>query len=68
MSTDTAAPAGKIQPRLKQKYNAEIKKAMQDEFGYANVMQIPGLVKVVVNTGVGAVSYTHLTLPTIYSV
>ncbi len=53
MSTDTAAPAGKIQPRLKQKYNTEIKKAMQEEFGYANVMQIPGLVKVVVNTGVG---------------
>jgi large subunit ribosomal protein L5 len=49
MSTDTAAPAGKIQPRLKQKYKAEI----QDEFGYQNVMQIPGLVKVVVNTGVG---------------
>ena len=53
MSTSTAAAAGKIQPRLKQKYNAEIKKALQDEFGYANVMQIPGLVKVVVNTGVG---------------
>ena len=53
MSTATAAEAGKTQPRLKQKYNAEIKKAMQDEFGYANVMQIPGLVKVVVNTGVG---------------
>ena len=53
MSTDTAAPAGKIQPRLKQKYNEEIRKALQEEFGYANVMQIPGLVKVVVNTGVG---------------
>ena len=53
MSTDTAAAAGKIQPRLKQKYNDEIKKALQDEFGYENVMQIPGLVKVVVNTGVG---------------
>jgi len=53
MSTTTAAPAGTIQPRLKQKYNDEIKKKLQDEFGYANVMQIPGLVKVVVNTGVG---------------
>ena len=53
MSTTTAAAAGKIQPRLKQKYNAEIKKALQEEFGYANVNQIPGLVKVVVNTGVG---------------
>jgi large subunit ribosomal protein L5 len=53
MSTETAAPAGKIQPRLKQKYKAEIQQKMQDEFGYENVMQIPGLVKVVVNTGVG---------------
>ena len=53
MSTATAAEAGKIQPRLKQKYQGEIKKALQDEFGYANVMQIPGIVKVVVNTGVG---------------
>ena len=53
MSTIAAAEAGKIQPRLKQKYNSEIKKALQDEFGYENVMQIPGIVKVVVNTGVG---------------
>jgi large subunit ribosomal protein L5 len=53
MSTTTAAPAGKIQPRLKQKYRAEIQQKLQEEFGYANVMQIPGLVKVVVNTGVG---------------
>jgi len=53
MSTTTAAQAGKTQPRLKQKYHGEIKKALQEEFGYPNVMQIPGLVKVVVNTGVG---------------
>lgn len=53
MSTDTAVQAGKIQPRLKQKYKAEIQQKLQDEFGYTNVMQIPGLVKVVVNTGVG---------------
>ena len=54
MSTaTTAAQAGRTQPRLKQKYNTEIKAQLQDEFGYANVMQIPGLVKVVVNTGVG---------------
>ncbi|GAA3633257.1 50S ribosomal protein L5 [Microbacterium awajiense] len=53
MSTVTAAEAGKIQPRLKQKYKSEIQQKLQDEFGYTNVMQIPGLVKVVVNTGVG---------------
>jgi large subunit ribosomal protein L5 len=53
MSTTTALETGKIQPRLKAKYQSEIKKALQDEFGYENVMQVPGLVKVVVNTGVG---------------
>ena len=53
MAAVDAAGAVKVQPRLKAKYNNEIKKALQDEFGYENVMQIPGLVKVVVNTGVG---------------
>jgi len=53
MSTDSAAQTGKIQPRLKQVYRSEIHQKMQDEFGYENVMQIPGIVKVVVNTGVG---------------
>ena len=61
MSSTTAVEAGKIQPRLKQKYNGEIKKALQDEFGYENVMQIPGLVKVVVNTGVGEAARDRLT-------
>ena len=43
----------KTQPRLKQRYRAEIKGALNTEFDYANVMQIPGVVKVVVNMGVG---------------
>jgi large subunit ribosomal protein L5 len=53
--TDTlaAAPAGKIQPRLKQKYKSEILPQLQKDFGFTNVHQAPGLVKVVVNTGVG---------------
>ena len=40
-------------PRLKARYRSEIKKAMNDEFSYENVMQIPGLTKIVVNMGVG---------------
>ncbi|WP_222720588.1 50S ribosomal protein L5 [Actinomadura sp. HBU206391] len=40
-------------PRLKQRYRDEVAKAMQEQFGYANVMQIPGLTKIVVNMGVG---------------
>jgi large subunit ribosomal protein L5 len=51
--TATAAPAGKIQPRLKQKYKNEIVPQLTQEFGFSNVHQVPGLVKVVVNTGVG---------------
>ena len=51
--TDTAVAAGKIQPRLKQKYRSEIAPQLQKDFSFTNVHQIPGLVKVVVNTGVG---------------
>ena len=40
-------------PRLKQRYREEIAGKLRDEFGYANVMQIPGLTKIVVNMGVG---------------
>ncbi|WP_149360565.1 50S ribosomal protein L5 [Lolliginicoccus suaedae] len=43
----------KIQPRLKTRYRAEIRDALNEQFDYANVMQIPGVVKVVVNMGVG---------------
>jgi large subunit ribosomal protein L5 len=53
MSTATAAPAGKIQPRLKQKYKNEISAQLTKDFGFTNVHQVPGLVKIVVNTGVG---------------
>jgi large subunit ribosomal protein L5 len=40
-------------PRLKARYRAEILPALRDQFGYANVMQVPGLTKIVVNMGVG---------------
>ncbi|MDR1768112.1 MAG: 50S ribosomal protein L5 [Propionibacteriaceae bacterium] len=40
-------------PRLKVRYREEIAPALRQEFGYDNVMQIPGLVKIVVNMGVG---------------
>ncbi|MCX4916431.1 MULTISPECIES: 50S ribosomal protein L5 [unclassified Streptomyces] len=40
-------------PRLKTKYREEIAGKLQDEFSYENVMQTPGLVKIVVNMGVG---------------
>ena len=40
-------------PRLKTRYREEIRKTLNDEFKYDNVMQIPGVTKVVVNMGVG---------------
>lgn len=43
----------KVQPRLKTRYREEIKDQLNSQFDYANVMQIPGVVKVVVNMGVG---------------
>ena len=54
--TDTEQPpaaAPKPLPRLKQRYREEIRAALQQEFQFANVMQTPGLVKIVVNMGVG---------------
>ena len=47
--TRSAAPA----PRLKLRYRQEIAPALREEFGFANVMQIPTLTKIVVNMGVG---------------
>jgi large subunit ribosomal protein L5 len=51
--TKTAASAVKVQPRLKQKYQSEIAGQLKKDFGFTNVHQVPGLVKIVVNTGVG---------------
>ena len=47
-TTETSA-----QPRLKQRYNDEIKAELQKQLGLANVMQVPTVTKVVVNMGVG---------------
>ncbi|MDN5768522.1 MAG: 50S ribosomal protein L5 [Humibacillus sp.] len=53
--TETITPAADAaaRPRLKVRYQSEIKGALLDQFGYANTMQVPGVVKVVVNMGVG---------------
>ena len=42
-----------ISSRLKDRYEAEIKKALHDKYGYKSVMEIPGLEKIVINIGVG---------------
>jgi large subunit ribosomal protein L5 len=51
--TETTAASTAAKPRLKQRYQDEIKGSLQQQFGHANVMQVPGVVKVVVNMGVG---------------
>ncbi len=63
--TDTAVAAGTAplragqprdkaaQPRLKQKYRDEISAQLSKELGFTNVHQVPTLVKIVVNMGVG---------------
>ena len=43
----------KYVPRLKTKYNNEVKQQLQDKFQYENVMMIPKFEKIVVNMGVG---------------
>ena len=48
-----AAPVKRELPRLKKKYREQIVPALNEEFKYANPMQVPGLVKIVVNMGVG---------------
>ncbi|MFB7914158.1 MULTISPECIES: 50S ribosomal protein L5 [unclassified Streptomyces] len=40
-------------PRLKTRYREEIAGKLREEFSYENIMQVPGLVKIVVNMGVG---------------
>lgn len=49
----TEAPAEKVLPRMKARYRAEIVPALVEEFTFANINQVPGVVKVVVNMGVG---------------
>ena len=40
-------------PRLKTRYAEEVAPALMKEFGYTNVMQLPRLVKIAVNIGLG---------------
>jgi large subunit ribosomal protein L5 len=50
MSADTT---NGYTPRLRTRYREEVVPALRTELGLANVMQVPGLEKVVVNMGVG---------------
>jgi large subunit ribosomal protein L5 len=51
--TATTSVAPLSTPRLKTRYADVVRPALITEFGYGNPMQVPGLVKVIVNMGVG---------------
>jgi large subunit ribosomal protein L5 len=50
---ETATTVVREVPRLKVRYREEIVAQLREQFGYANVMQVPTLVKIKVNMGVG---------------
>jgi large subunit ribosomal protein L5 len=51
-TTESRTPQGQV-PRLKARYREEIIAKLREDFGYGNIMQVPGLTKIVVNMGVG---------------
>ncbi|WP_414463043.1 50S ribosomal protein L5 [Hyphomicrobium sp. DY-1] len=56
-SSEPRAPAAPrpadYKPRMKSHYEKVVRNALKEKFGYANVMQIPKIEKVVINMGVG---------------
>ena len=42
-----------MQPRLRERYQQDIRDKLSQEFGYGNVHQVPRLTKIVVNIGLG---------------
>ncbi len=42
------------QPRLKKRYQAEVVPKLREHFGYKSVMQVPRMVKISINQGIGA--------------
>ena len=49
---EASAPAS-VPPRLKERYEAEIKPSLQKQFGYKTVMEVPRVEKITLNMGVG---------------
>jgi large subunit ribosomal protein L5 len=56
-STEPAGPAPKYKreaaPRLKKTYDETVRTSMMKEFGYSTVMQVPRILKISVNMGLG---------------
>lgn len=52
-------------PNLKKKYNNEIIPALKSHFGYANIMEIPKITKIIVNAGLGEAIQNHKIIETV---
>ncbi len=55
----TETTENRIVPRLQTLYNERVRPALQKEFNYTNVMQVPKLEKIVINMGVGEAPATR---------
>ncbi|CAN5244766.1 50S ribosomal protein L5 [soil metagenome] len=53
MTTTDAPPTTTERPRLRQRYDTEVRAALAEQLGLTNVMQVPRFEKIVVNMGVG---------------
>lgn len=53
MTATTGSVEAPARPRLRVRYDTEIKASLKDSLGLANVMEVPRLVKIVLNCGVG---------------
>jgi large subunit ribosomal protein L5 len=51
--SNATVTATKQAPRLKQRYDAEIRDALKAQLNLSNVMEVPKLTKIVINMGVG---------------
>src|SRR5205085_9839924 len=47
------APGETYVPRLKQRYNEELRESLKEQFGLSSIMQAPRITKITLNMGVG---------------
>jgi large subunit ribosomal protein L5 len=48
-----ASPQASVPPRLKERYESEIRARLRERFGYSSVMEVPRIQKITLNMGVG---------------
>ena len=54
MAVTESAPAVRTRPRLRRRYDEEVRAALKEQLGLGNVMEVPRFEKIVINMGVGA--------------